>query len=135
MKEIGIYIHIPFCKQKCYYCDFISYSNKENRIPIYIQSLKKEIESCKKKNHQVKTIYIGGGTPSIIDAKYIKEILELLNKKMKMLPNAEITIEMNPGTVTEEKLKIYKQIGINRLSIGLQTNNDFLLKKIGRIHT
>ena len=135
MKEIGIYIHIPFCKQKCYYCDFISYSNKENRIPIYIQSLKKEIESCKKKNHQVKTIYIGGGTPSIIDAKYIKEILELLNKKMKVLPNAEITIEMNPGTVTEEKLKIYKQIGINRLSIGLQTNNDLLLKKIGRIHT
>jgi len=131
-KEIGIYVHIPFCKRKCYYCDFISYCNEESRIEEYINSIKKEIAWQKIKS-EITTIYIGGGTPSYIESKNIKEILkEIQNKNVS--ENAEITIEVNPGTVTMEKLTDYKQAGINRLSIGLQSAKDELLKQIGRIH-
>lgn len=131
-KEIGIYVHIPFCKQKCYYCDFISYCNKDNLIEKYIQAVKKEIELQKIKS-EITTIYIGGGTPSYIDSRYIKEIINEIKKK-SVSENAEITIEVNPGTVTKEKLEDYKNCGINRLSIGLQSAQDELLKQIGRIH-
>lgn len=133
-KELGIYVHIPFCKQKCYYCDFISYSNKYNEIPQYIESLIKEIEAFDFENYNVTTIYIGGGTPSYIDSKYIKQILAKIKEKTKY-EMAEITIEVNPGTVTESKLKDYKEAGINRISIGLQSTKNQLLKQIGRIHT
>ncbi len=131
-KEMGIYVHIPFCKKKCDYCDFISFSNKNSKMQEYIEAVLKEIELQKIKK-QITTIYIGGGTPSYIDSKYIKEILCEICKK-NVADNAEITIEVNPGTVTLEKLKDYKMTGINRLSIGLQTTNDELLKQIGRIH-
>ena len=131
-KEMGIYVHIPFCKKKCDYCDFISFSNKNSKMHEYIEAVLKEIELQKIKK-QITTIYIGGGTPSYIDSKYIKEILCEICKK-NVADNAEITIEVNPGTVTLEKLKDYKMTGINRLSIGLQTTNDELLKQIGRIH-
>ena len=131
-KEIGIYVHIPFCKRKCYYCDFISYSNKDSKIEEYIQAVKKEIELQKIKS-TITTVYIGGGTPSYIESKYIKGIMEEINKK-NLSNEAEITIEVNPGTVTLEKLKDYKEAGINRLSIGLQSAQDELLKQIGRIH-
>ena len=131
-KEIGIYVHIPFCKRKCYYCDFISYSNKDSKIEEYIEAVKKEIELQKIKS-EITTVYIGGGTPSYIDSKYIKEIIEKIKEK-NVATNAEITIEVNPGTVTLEKLKDYKNAGINRLSIGLQSTQDELLKQIGRIH-
>lgn len=131
-KEIGIYVHIPFCKSKCYYCDFISYSNKDSKTEEYIQAVKKEI-ACQKIKSEITTIYIGGGTPSYIESKYIKEILEEIQKK-DISENAEITIEVNPGTVTIEKLRDYKEAGINRLSIGLQSAKDELLKQIGRIH-
>lgn len=131
-KEMGIYVHIPFCKKKCDYCDFISFSNKNSKMQEYIEAVLKEIELQKIKK-QITTIYIGGGTPSYIDSKYIKEILSEICKK-NVADNAEITIEVNPGTVTLEKLKDYKMVGINRLSIGLQTTNDELLKQIGRIH-
>ncbi len=132
MKELGIYIHIPFCVRKCLYCDFVSYAKKENVQKKYIEALQKEILDWKKSNNDVKikTIYIGGGTPSCIDSKFISKILNLINIK-----NAEeITIEVNPGTVNKEKLYDYKNVGINRLSIGLQCTNNELLKKIGRIH-
>ena len=131
-KEIGIYVHIPFCKQKCYYCDFVSYCNKDNLIEDYIKAVKKEI---KLQNIQapITTIYIGGGTPSYIESKYIKEIIEEIKKK-NVTKRPEITIEVNPGTVTREKLKDYKKSGINRLSIGLQSVQDDILKEIGRIH-
>ena len=132
-KEIGIYVHIPFCKQKCYYCDFVSYSNKDSKIEEYIEAVKKEIELQKIKS-EITTVYIGGGTPSYIDSKHIKEIMAEIQKK-NISQNAEITIEANPGTVTLEKLKDYKQAGINRLSIGLQTTKDELLKQLGRIHS
>lgn len=131
-KEIGIYVHIPFCKQKCYYCDFISYCNKDEMIEDYVEAVKKEIQLQKIKS-QISTVYIGGGTPSYIDSKYIQEIVrEIKNKDVSQ--NAEITIEVNPGTVTLQKLQDYKDEGINRLSIGLQSSKDELLEQIGRIH-
>jgi len=131
-KEIGIYVHIPFCRRKCYYCDFISYSNKDSKIEEYIEAVKREIELQKIKS-KITTVYIGGGTPSYIDSKYIREIMSEICAK-NLSKEAEITIEVNPGTVTIEKLKDYKEAGINRLSIGLQTTQDELLKQIGRIH-
>ena len=130
--EIGIYVHIPFCKQKCYYCDFISYCGKDNLIEDYIKAVKKEVK-MQNIQSRITTIYIGGGTPSYIDSKYISGILKEIKKK-DVAKDAEITIEVNPGTVTREKLEQYKKCGINRLSIGLQSIQENLLKEIGRIH-
>ena len=135
MKEIGLYIHIPFCKQKCYYCDFCSYANKLNMQDQYIYSIIKEIKNIKdKENYLIKTIYIGGGTPSIVDSDKIAEIIFEIKNDFKLFKKVEITIEVNPGTITENKLKKYRECGINRLSIGLQSANDKILKEIGRIH-
>lgn len=136
MKEIGLYVHIPFCKQKCIYCDFVSYSNKLDFAKEYVQKLKREIieKANSIENIIVNTIYIGGGTPSYIEKEYIKEILETIKDRFVLDENVEITIEVNPGTVNKEKLEYYKNIGINRLSIGLQSTNDNLLKLLGRIH-
>lgn len=145
-KQIGLYMHIPFCKQKCSYCDFCSYANKESFIKRYIQCVLKEIievgnnnkidfENGKDDLFLVKTIYIGGGTPSLIDSKYIVQIIEDIKLNFEIDEKAEITIEVNPGTVTLEKLEDYKRAGINRLSIGLQSTHEHLLKEIGRIHT
>ena len=138
-KELGIYIHIPFCKQKCYYCDFVSFSNKEGYIEKYVETVKREIDSYDLSNYNITTIYIGGGTPSRIPSEKIQEILEKIKQKISenqtRWEDIEITIELNPGTVEEEKNKKYKEIGINRLSIGLQSTNNKLLKEIGRIHT
>lgn len=145
-KEIGLYVHMPFCKQKCYYCDFISYANKYNMVDRYIQCLKKEIIQYANENkimskhglepkYVIKTIYIGGGTPSSIDELYIINILQKIKENFQIKNDAEITIEVNPGTVNKEKLETYREIGINRLSIGLQAVQDEILKSIGRIHT
>lgn len=137
--NFGIYIHIPFCKRKCSYCDFISFCDKDNLIENYIKALKKEIDEFDFSKNIVTTIYIGGGTPSYIKAEYIAEILDLLRKKLVNnkinFEDTEITIEVNPGTVTKEKLETYKKSGVNRLSIGLQSTKNRLLKQIGRIHT
>lgn len=135
LKKVGIYIHIPFCIKKCNYCDFISYCDKKDLISKYIDCVIKEIEHKKlKKDVNVDTIYIGGGTPSSINEKYIERILNSLKANFTIDNNAEITIEINPGTINEEKARKYKQIGINRISIGLQSASDELLKSIGRIH-
>jgi len=134
-QELGIYIHIPFCKKKCYYCDFVSYSNKCDEIGKYIESLIKEINDFDFSKYEVTTIYIGGGTPSFIESKYIIKILNTIFYKIENHNNIEITLEANPGTVTRHKLQDYKEAGINRLSIGLQVTQDNLLKEIGRIHT
>ena len=136
--NFGIYIHIPFCKRKCSYCDFISFSNKDTLIKNYLEALRKEIEEFDFSKYNVTTIYLGGGTPSYIKEEYIKKILDLLKEKLVASKTSwedlEITIEVNPGTVTKEKLEIYKEVGVNRLSIGLQSTNDSLLEQIGRIH-
>lgn len=135
--KIGLYIHIPFCKRKCLYCDFISGKYLEKEIKEYIEILISEIEDKSKKElRQVDTIYFGGGTPSYIDSIYIKNIIERIYNSYNVSENVEITIEINPGTLGEDdvKLKQYKDIGINRLSIGLQSANDEELKLLGRIH-
>ena len=155
MKDIGLYIHIPFCKKKCNYCDFVSFANSEEKIEEYINCLICEIkevaENVKFQFQQkkgdlvnVRSIYIGGGTPSYIDSKYIKQILNTIRNsydfvmaglidKQEQFP--EITIEINPGTVTEEKLKDYKYSGVNRISIGMQATQNRLLTQLGRIHS
>ena len=145
-KNIGIYIHIPFCKKKCEYCDFKSYVGKEELMEKYIKWLKyelKEVGEGNKLDYEnnldrlavVNTIYIGGGTPSIIDEIYISEILQVIKQNYTLADEVEITIEVNPGTVTEKKLETYRRSGINRLSIGLQETHNEVLKRIGRIHT
>ncbi|MFR8104568.1 MAG: radical SAM family heme chaperone HemW [Clostridia bacterium] len=141
MRKIGIYIHIPFCKQKCSYCDFVSFPKDKSIQEQYIQALIKEIKERKielqnlQEECQASTVYVGGGTPSYIEANAIKQILEEIKQVYRIENDAEFTIEMNPGTISEEKLRIYKESGINRISIGLQTTQDNLLKQIGRIHT
>lgn len=133
MKEIGLYIHIPFCKRKCLYCDFNSYECRENDAEAYVKALVEEIGMYRKKFNLIyKTIYIGGGTPTVINCFLIGSIIKAL--RSYIIPDAEISMECNPGTVTVESLKYYKSIGINRLSIGLQAWQDSLLKRIGRVH-
>lgn len=137
-EELGIYIHIPFCMQKCLYCDFVSYINKSECVKEYINCMIKEIQSYDLKKYNITTIYIGGGTPSFIESDYIKEIINVIQNKLEKndtrWEDIEITIEANPGTVTLEKLNDYKTAGINRISLGLQATQDRLLKQIGRIH-
>ncbi len=124
----NVYIHIPFCRQKCKYCSFVSFPNIEKKSK-YLDALRQEILLCYK-NEQLKTLYIGGGTPSVLDVKEIDCILRLFNTE----PNAEITIEINPETVDYEYLCALQKIGVNRISIGCQTFDDKILLEIGRIH-
>ncbi len=139
MNSVGIYIHIPFCKQKCKYCDFTSFACKEDIYDEYFKCLKKEIteksDELDNENIEIDTIYIGGGTPSIVPTEYIEDIINLIYEKYNVSKIAEITIEANPGTIDKDKLEKYIEAGINRLSIGLQSTNDKLLKMLGRIHT
>ncbi len=142
IKDTGIYIHIPFCIKKCKYCDFLSFdrdtcvkANAEN-IDKYFNALWSEIRATAVDKKQViKSIFFGGGTPSMVDSKYIVETLSTIYNHFSVENNAEITIECNPGTLTADKLYNYKKRGINRISIGLQSADDHDLKVIGRIHT
>jgi len=134
---MGIYIHIPFCRAKCFYCDFNSFACRDELVPAYFSALKKEIclYSEKLKDFKIKTVFIGGGTPSAVDARYIHDVMNLLNQEFAIDKNAEISIETNPGTLTKEKLQMFRSVGINRISIGLQAWQDTILKRLGRIHT
>lgn len=141
MKSISIYLHIPFCVRKCSYCDFVSYSAKpfeENHgINRYFEAIKQELIRYKEKlsTYEVATIYLGGGTPSAVDGRLIHDLLIMIRASLNVTNDAEITIEVNPGTLTNDKLNHYKAAGINRVSMGLQTTNDQLLETIGRIHS
>lgn len=132
MKEISLYIHIPFCKNKCFYCDFTSFSSMEKYMPAYIEALEKEI-NLRCNNYKIRSLFIGGGTPSYLNVSELNKLMEIVSK-LKYVENAEKTMECNPGTLSEEKISIIKKGGINRLSFGLQSTQDRLLKKIGRIH-
>ena len=138
---LGIYIHIPFCVSKCVYCDFVSFPCKEDDRQRYIAALKEEIRQFAFlhksyiKQSETGTIFIGGGTPSLLASHYIVDILNCVKENFNVAEGAEITIECNPGTVSEEKLSTYLWAGINRLSIGLQSPNNKELRKLGRIHT
>ena len=135
---LGLYIHIPFCVEKCFYCDFNSYKiQNKNEKKEYIKNLKKEINLYKEefKDKTFDTIFLGGGTPSILEGEELEEIFNDIYKNFGILKDAEITIECNPGTLTKKKLETMKKCGVNRLSIGLQTTQNKNLKYIGRIHT
>lgn len=137
MSNLELYIHIPFCEKKCNYCDFVSFHASYDVVDKYINKLLSEIESKKylANDYQISSIYIGGGTPSFIDQKYISFIMESIRNNYNVVANAEISIEVNPNSVTEDKIKAYFNAGINRLSIGLQSTNDDELKTLGRVHT
>jgi len=137
MKELSVYVHVPFCKSKCKYCDFNSYVGCENLISRYFSCLYKEIKNFgpKFKDYTVTTIYIGGGTPSYVDEKLIANTLKLIKKEFNVAKNSEISMEANPNSITLEKAQIWKGAGINRISVGMQSANNKLLKLIGRIHT
>ncbi len=137
MRPLELYIHIPFCISKCRYCDFLSAPSCSKERLDYVESLCEKIRSYDEfaKAYRVVSIFVGGGTPSILDAEQMEEIFKSIKETFVLSKDAEITIEMNPGTVTEEKLSSYKMCGVNRLSIGLQSANDVELKVLGRIHT
>lgn len=136
-KDLGLYIHIPFCVKKCEYCDFLSWNAGEEERQQYVAALLSEIESYREfaKGYRVSTIFIGGGTPSVLLPKQMEDILQKIYEIFELERRAEITIEVNPGTVDEEKLQCYKENGVNRLSMGLQSVKDEKLRLLGRIHT
>ena len=136
MRKAGIYIHIPFCAVKCMYCDFYSVADKNDQIPSFIQALIKEIKMSKTLQDDIifDTIFIGGGTPSLIDAKFLEKIISVLDKKFDLSNVNEFTIEANPGEAPKDRLKDFLSLGINRLSIGVQSLHPQLLSFLSRIH-
>lgn len=132
----GIYVHIPFCKQKCRYCDFTSFPDKIGFAESYMTCVYHEMamRGEELKGYNFDTLYIGGGTPSVIDESYIAMLVAAAKKYFKLSQNAEITLEMNPGTVSAGKIALYKKCGVNRFSVGLQTANDKQLADLGRCH-
>ena len=136
MKSISIYIHIPFCIRKCKYCDFLSAPANESVQKAYLCALKEEIRSQKDKykDYLVETVFIGGGTPTAVEAELLCEVLQTVKENYTLAEEAEISMEANPGTVTGEAFKRYKSAGINRLSIGLQSADNTELEMLGRIH-
>lgn len=134
--SLSVYIHIPFCQSRCYYCDFCSSLIDKSRVEKYMQALKQEITLYEDvlQASTIETIFFGGGTPSAIDSFHIGEILEQLYG-YSVHPDCEITVECNPNSITRDKMKDYKSFGINRISMGAQSFSDSLLRTIGRIHT
>lgn len=132
MDKKSLYIHIPFCAQKCLYCDFASFAGEEKFMGRYIDALSKELHFYK--NYIFKTVYIGGGTPTFLNIKNLEKLGESISK-LQLTEDVEFSVEGNPGTFTTEKLEVIKAMGANRLSIGLQSCNDTILKSLGRIHS
>lgn len=141
MKPLGLYIHIPFCVKKCHYCSFTSWCPRDGRqVQDYFKDLRQEIKTYagRTKGYVVRTVYFGGGTPSAVSADEIKQTMEALGRAFAFDPQdplLEKTIEVNPGSGTAEKILAYQKMGFNRLSIGLQSAQDHLLKVLGRVHT
>lgn len=136
LKEAALYIHIPFCEHKCIYCDFYSVITKDN-VQNYLDALKKEIDhyaTIYSEGRVFSSVFFGGGTPSLMEPGYIAEILKTLRSRFIISDDAEITLETNPGTVDREKLYEFLELGINRLSVGIQSFNDDELKFLSRIH-
>lgn len=134
---LGVYIHIPFCDKKCDYCDFVSYSMDEEAQRKYLDALKQEIELVAPRfnKYEFNTLYIGGGTPSIVFDGFIKELSQKIFSSFHFMPGSEFTIEVNPSSVTEAKLFEYMQAGVNRVSMGVQCLDEKLLKNLGRVQS
>ena len=137
MNKLGIYIHIPFCERRCKYCDFTSSIFNQSRMTEYLDHLLLEIKNNEEllKNYIVDTIFIGGGTPSLLSVEDLRRLVDGLAGTINLDENYEFTIETNPNSISEEKLMVYRELGINRISIGVQSFNDRLLRIIGRLHT
>jgi oxygen-independent coproporphyrinogen-3 oxidase len=131
-KNSGIYIHVPFCVKKCFYCDF--YSIEDKRYDEYTDILIKEIQASKNKNLSIDSIYFGGGTPSLLDPDKINSILKKIYLEFNVLDDCEISLEVNPGTISKDYFLDLINKGVNRLNIGIQSFNDDNLKLLGRIH-
>ena len=130
-----LYVHIPFCMQKCRYCDFLSFPASEENRQLYIDALCKEMDAWKgRETGCISSLFIGGGTPSLLTPNQMEQVMAALHRNFHIEKDAEQTIEVNPGTITEEKAKCWKQKGINRVSMGVQALDDQLLKCLGRIH-
>lgn len=136
-KEIGIYLHIPFCVRKCLYCDFLSAPASTQKMEAYVEALTEEIreESSLYTDYSVKSVFFGGGTPSLLPGDSVKKILQTVRRCYSVQEDCEISIELNPGTVFSQKLRSWREAGVNRLSIGLQSASDGELRALGRIHT
>ncbi len=156
MRDLSIYLHIPFCVRKCLYCDFLSFAvpgflkeeqteirprgcgsvEDTERVKSYVNLLKRQViaEAENYREHRVISVFWGGGTPSLLETEMVQELMDVLRRHYTVMPEAEVTIETNPGTVTAQKLRGYITAGINRISIGLQSTDDEELKRIGRIH-
>ncbi|MFL3024693.1 MAG: radical SAM family heme chaperone HemW [Candidatus Neomarinimicrobiota bacterium] len=136
MHKAGIYIHMPFCRVKCMYCDFYSVTDKDEFMPIFFDSLIKEIQMCQlnTKNWEIDSIFIGGGTPSLMSSKQLENLIKELDDNFDLSHIKEFTIEANPGEAPEERLKSFKSLGVNRVSMGVQSLNEDLLKFLTRIH-
>ena len=131
----SVYIHIPFCATKCYYCAFNTYTFHKEQAKAYLQALRREMELYASETEPLQTVFIGGGTPSILSANALAQLFTDIQQHFQITPDAEITVECNPGTVDSEKLSVMQDYGVNRLSFGLQAMQDETLKQLGRIHT
>ena len=136
-RDLELYLHIPFCVKKCNYCDFFSAARSREEQEAYVQAMIQEIRGYKDSLHsyEVKTVFLGGGTPSLLSERQAEELFQSLYDSFTIQKDAEITMEVNPGTVNLEKLKQYKAVGVNRLSLGLQSARNEELQRLGRIHT
>ena len=135
MKSLGLYIHIPFCLKKCNYCDFLSLGGmSEEDHAAYTEALLVELEHYADRNISLDSVYIGGGTPSLLDPGLISRVVQRVQSCFTISEEAEITIEANPGLLDKNKLTTYRGAGINRLSIGAQSLNNEILKLLGRVH-
>lgn len=136
-RPLGLYLHIPFCASKCVYCDFASYPHRETAWEPYLRALCGEMASWRERmeGHEVISVFLGGGTPSLLSEAQIARLLESAASQFRISPDAEITMESNPGTLTPSKLRACRAAGVNRLSLGVQAMDDRLLRRLGRIHT
>ncbi len=137
MKPLAIYVHVPFCVRKCVYCDFASFAGREGQWHDYFEALGCETRAWADglRAYEARSVFFGGGTPSLVPAEYIAMQLDRLRAVMPIAPDAEITLEANPGTLTAQKLDTWLRAGVNRLSLGIQSFDDALLKNLGRIHS
>lgn len=134
MNKLGVYVHVPFCNGKCAYCDFVSGVYPEEIKKKYFDALLREIKNFDFDGYETDTLYFGGGTPSSVNPEYIRSVIDELRNRSVFSDDAEITVECNPESFDSDKAKIYADCGVNRLSFGLQSATDSLLKKIGRLH-
>lgn len=134
-KSLGLYLHIPFCKRKCVYCDFCSYAGREGDMPRYVDALVREMARRPAEGYTVRTVYLGGGTPSLLGEGELSRLLSAVRAHYRVAEDAEITCEVNPGTTDYDKFSLLKSLGVNRVSLGVQSLSDRALRALGRIHT